>query len=304
VKGMNIMFENKNIRIGIHPMTWTNDDLPELGKNNTFKQCVSEIALAGFVGSEIGSKYPMDADVLKKELDLRGLSISGWWFSSFLTTKPYEETAEAFRKHVQFLNKMGSKIVVFSEQGHGIQGQMNTPIFASKPVYTEEEWTKLIDGLHKLAGIAAEYDVKIAFHHHMGTGVQTAAEIDRLMEATDPKKVFLLFDSGHLTFSGEDAVAVLKKHVDRVAHVHLKDVNKDVVAKCKAEKWSFLKAILDGCFAMPGDGDVDFESIFKILDESKYEGWFVVEADIDPGKTDALEYAIKARKYIKEKSGL
>lgn len=298
------MFENKNIRIGIHPMTWTNDDLPELGKNNTFKQCVSEIALAGFVGSEIGSKYPMDADVLKKELDLRGLSISGWWFSSFLTTKPYEETAEAFRKHVQFLNKMGSKIVVFSEQGHGIQGQMNTPIFASKPVYTEEEWTKLIDGLHKLAGIAAEYDVKIAFHHHMGTGVQTAAEIDRLMEATDPKKVFLLFDSGHLTFSGEDAVAVLKKHVDRVAHVHLKDVNKDVVAKCKAEKWSFLKAILDGCFAMPGDGDVDFESIFKILDESKYEGWFVVEADIDPGKTDALEYAIKARKYIKEKSGL
>lgn len=298
------MFENKNIRIGIHPMTWTNDDLPELGKDNTFKQCVSEIALAGFVGSEIGSKYPMDTDVLKKELDLRGLSISGWWFSSFLTTKPYEETAEAFRKHVQFLNKMGSKIVVFSEQGHGIQGQMNTPIFASKPVYTEEEWTKLIDGLHKLADIAAEYDVKIAFHHHMGTGVQTAAEIDRLMEATDPKKVFLLFDSGHLAFSGEDAVAVLKKHVDRVVHVHLKDVNKDVVAKCKAEKWSFLKAILDGCFAMPGDGDVDFESIFKILDESKYEGWFVVEADIDPGKTDALEYAIKARKYIKEKSGL
>ena len=298
------MFENRNIRIGIHPMTWTNDDLTELGKDNTFKQCVSEIALAGYKGSEVGSKFPMDTEVLKKELNLRGLSITGWWFSSFLTTQPYEEVAEAFRKHVQFLNKMGSKIVVFSEQGHGIQGQMDTPIFANKPVFTDEEWNRLITGLHKLADIAAEYDTKIAFHHHMGTGVQTTAEIDRLMESTDPNKVFLLFDSGHLTFSGEDAVAVLKKYVDRVAHVHLKDVKKDVVAQCKAENWSFLKAILDGCFAMPGDGDVDFESIFKILNESKYEGWFVVEADIDPGKTDALEYAMKARKFIKEKSGI
>lgn len=298
------MFENRNIRIGIHPMTWTNDDLPEMGKDNTFKQCVSEIALAGFVGTEVGSKFPMDTTVLKKELELRGLSITGWWFSSFLTTKPYEETEAAFIKHVQFLKEMGSHIVVFSEQGHGIQGQMDTPIFANKPYYTEEEWTKLIDGLHKLADIAAQYDCKIAFHHHMGTGVQTAAEIDRLMESTDPNKVFLLFDSGHLTFAGEDAVAVLKKYVNRVAHVHLKDVKPEVVAQCKAENWSFLKAIMDGCFAMPGQGAVDFDSIFKILDESTYEGWFVVEADIDPRKTDALEYAIKARKFIKEKSGL
>ena len=283
------MLDKNKIRIGIHPMSWTNDDLTELGKDNTFKQCVSEIALAGYAGSVVGSKFPMDTEVLKKELNLRGLSITGWWFSSFLTTKPYEEVAEAFTKHVQFLNKMG---------------QMDTPIFTNKPVFTDEEWDKLVTGLHKLADIAAEYDTKIAFHHHMGTGVQTTAEIDRLMEATDPNKVFLLFDSGHLTFSGEDAVAVLKKYVNRVAHVHLKDVHKDIVAQCKAENWSFLKAILNGCFEIPGDGDVDFDSIFEILGESNYEGWFVVESDVDPNKKDALEYAIKSRKFIREKTGL
>ncbi|HEY8804036.1 MAG TPA: myo-inosose-2 dehydratase [Clostridium sp.] len=298
------MLDKNKVRLGIHPMHWTNDDLPSLGKENNFKQAVSEIALAGFVGTEVGGLFPMDTDVLKRELGLRGLSISGWWFSSFLTTRPLEETVKAFKKHVDFLHTMGSKIVVFSEQGHGIQGQMDTPVFSNKPVFTDEEWDKLIKGLHVLASIAAEKDVKIAFHQHMGTGVQTAAELDRLMENTDPNEVFLLFDSGHLAFAGEDPEAILKKYIKRVAHVHLKDVRADIVANVKSQNLSFLQAILNGAFTVPGDGAINFEPLFKILDENNYEGWLVVEAEQDPAKADPLEYAIKARKYIKEKTGL
>lgn len=199
-----------NIKLGICPIGWTNDDMPDLGKENTFQQCVSEMALAGFTGCEMGGKFPKDVDVLKKALALRGLSVASAWFSSFLTTKPYEETAAAFKTHRDFLHAMGAKVVVVSEQGNSIQGQLSTPLFANKPHNTDEEWKLVAEGLNKLGALAAEKDMKLVYHHHMGTGVQTEVEIDKLMEMTDPNLVFLLYDTGHLVCSGEDYIGILK----------------------------------------------------------------------------------------------
>lgn len=295
---------NKNkVKLGIAPIAWTNDDLPELGASNTFEQCVSEMALAGFTGSEVGNKYPRDTKVLKKALDLRGISIASAWFSAFLTTKPFEETAETFKKHRDFLYEMGAKVIVVSEQGRSIQGK-DEPIFDNKPHFTEDEWEKLARGLEKLGELAAEKDMKIVYHHHMGTGVQTTEEIDKLMEMTDPNLVYLLFDSGHLVFSGEDPEKILRKYINRIKHVHLKDIRKDVHERVKSEKMSFLKGVFNGVFTVPGDGCIDFTPLFNILDENNYEGWFVVEAEQDPALANPLEYAIKARRYINEKTGL
>ncbi len=295
------MFSEK-VRLGIAPIAWTNDDMPDLGSENTFEQCVSEMALAGFTGTEVGNKYPRDTTVLKKALELRGLNVASAWFSAFLTTKPYEETKAEFIKHRDFLNEMGAKVIVVSEQGHSVQGQLETPVFDQKPKFTEEEWKLLADGLNKLGELAKEKDMKIVYHHHMGTGVQTEEEVDKLMDMTDENLVHLLYDSGHLKFSGEDTVSVLKKYINRIKHVHLKDIRAEVVEEVKNGKWSFLKAVREGAFTVPGDGCIDFEPIFKVLDENKYEGWFVVEAEQDPAKANPLEYAIKARKYIKEKT--
>ena len=141
-------------------------------------------------------------------------------------------------------------------------------------------------------------------HHHMGTGVQTAEEIDTFMSLIDPEKVFLLFDSGHLTFAGIDPVPVLEKYIDRIKHVHLKDVRLNIRDKAQAEGWSFLQAVREGVFTVPGDGNVDFAPIFDILEKSGYEGWVVVEAEQDPAKANPFEYAKKARAYIAEKTGL
>ena len=293
---------NEKVRLGIAPIAWTNDDMTDLGSENTFEQCVSEMALAGFTGTEVGNKYPRDTTVLKKALELRGLNVASAWFSAFLTTKPYEETKVEFIKHRDFLHAMGAKVIVVSEQGHSVQGQVETPVFDKKPKFTEEEWKLLADGLNKLGELAKEKDMKIVYHHHMGTGVQTEEEVDKLMNMTDEILVYLLYDSGHLKFSGEDTISVLKKYINRIKHVHLKDIRPEVVEKVKNEKWSFLKAVREGAFTVPGDGCIDFEPIFKILDENKYEGWFVVEAEQDPAKANPLEYAIKARKYIKEKA--
>jgi inosose dehydratase len=287
-----------NIRLAIAPIGWTNDDLPELGGNIPFEQCVSEMALAGFVGSEVGNKYPKDPETLNKALALRGLTICNAWFSSFLTTKPYGEVEAAFIKHRDFLYAVGARVIGAAEQGHSIQG-LNEPIFDAKPVFTAEEWDRLTSGLNKLGRLAAEKGMKLTYHHHMGTGVQTAAEIDRLMENTDPEYLGLLYDTGHLVFSGEDHLAVLKKWIKRIGHVHLKDMRPDIRETAVEEKWSFLKAVKEGVFTVPGDGGVDFAPVFAALKKVKYSGWWVVEAEQDPAKANPLEYAIKAMRYIK-----
>lgn len=299
------MLNKERVKLGIAPIAWTNDDMPDLGKENTFEQCVSEMALAGFTGSEVGNKYPKDPEVLKKALELRGVEICNQWFSSFLITKPFEEVEKEFRAQLAFLKAMGSKIIGASEQSHSVQGQMETPVFGHKYVMNDEEWELLCTGLNKLGKIAKEeYGISLTFHHHMGTVVQTAEETACLMEGTDPEYVSLLFDSGHFAYCGEDPVAMVKKYVDRIKHVHLKDIRPDVVAKVKAEDMSFLAGVRAGAFTIPGDGCVDFDSIFKVLEEADYTGYMVVEAEQDPAKANPLEYAIRARKFIAEKTGL
>ncbi|KAA6461569.1 MULTISPECIES: myo-inosose-2 dehydratase [Bacillus cereus group] len=298
------MFKEHTIKLGIAPIAWTNDDMPELGAENTFEQCISEMALAGFNGSEVGNKYPRNTVVLKKSLELRNLEIASAWFSTFLTTKPLEETVQEFIKHRDFLHDMGAKVIVVSEQGHSIQGLMDVPLFQNKPVFTDEEWDKLVDGLHHLGKLAQEKGLHIVYHHHMGTGVQTTAEIEKLMDITDPNLVSLLFDTGHLVFSGEELLYILKKYLPRIKHVHLKDIRKEVVDAVKENELSFLQAVKNGAFTVPGDGVIVFDEVFTILANSDYKGWFVVEAEQDPALANPFEYALKARKFIQEKAGL
>lgn len=297
------MLDKNKVKLGIAPIAWTNDDMPDLGAENTFEQCISEMALAGFTGCEVGNKYPKDTKILKKALDLRGMQICNAWFSTFLTTKPYEETEKGFIEHITFLKEMGANVVGVSEQGHSIQGT-DLSIFDDKYVMNDEEWDMLCTGLNKLGKVAKDMGITLTFHHHMGTVVQTEAEIDRLMENTDPELFNLLFDSGHLAYCGEDYMSVLKKYIKRIKHVHLKDVRPDVIADVKANKESFLQGVRKGTFTVPGDGVIDFAPIFEVLSENDYEGYVLVEAEQDPAIANPFEYALKARKYIAEKAGL
>ena len=299
------MFDKNKVKLGIAPIAWTNDDMPDLGKENTFEQCVSEMALAGFTGSEVGNKYPKDPEVLKKALELRGVEICNQWFSSFLITKPFEEVEKEFRAQLAFLKAMGAKVIGASEQSHSVQGQMDTPIFGHKYEMNDEEWDTFCTGMNKLGKIAKEeYDIALTFHHHMGTVVQSLAEVDRMMENTDTEYVSLLFDTGHFTYCGEDPLEVVKKYVHRIRHVHLKDIRPEVVEQVKKENMSFLAGVRAGAFTIPGDGCINYDPIFKVLEDAGYEGYMVVEAEQDPAKANPLEYAIRARKFIAEKTGL
>jgi len=297
------MLDKNQVKLAIAPIAWTNDDMPDLGKENTFEQCVSEMALAGFSGSEVGSKYPKDPSVLKPMLDIRNIQICNQWFSSLLMSEPYEVTIQNFKEQLKFLKAMGSGIIGASEQGNSIQGT-TLPIFKAKPVINEEQWKKLAKGFNEMGKIAHDNGITFTYHHHMGTCIQTMSEVDKFMELTDPELVFLLYDSGHFAFSSEDPVKALQKYIKRVRHVHLKDIRRPIVDRVHAEKMSFLEAVRAGAFTVPGDGDIDFKPIFDILAENNYKGWMVVEAEQDPAKANPFEYALKARKYIREMTGL
>lgn len=290
----------RDIRYACAPIAWTNDDLPELGSNNSFEQCISEMALAGYEGTEIGNKYPRDPEVLKSYLEPRGLSVASAWISLYLTSEPYEVTEEAFIKHRDFLYEMGAKVIVVSEQGNSIQGKLDKALFKEKPVFTEEEWKLLIEGLEKLGKLAHEKDMEIVYHHHMGTGIQTTEEIDELMERTNKDNVSLLFDTGHLVVSGEDPIEIFKKYEDRIKHIHFKDVRQEITEAVDKDNQCFLDGVRKGMFTVPGDGVIDFEPILNLIYQSNFSGWIVVEAEQDPSLANPFIYAKKAKDYMSQ----
>jgi len=290
--------ENKKIAWGIAPIGWRNDDIPEIGAENTLSHLLSDIVVAGFEGTEVGGFFP-EPNVLNKELQLRNLKIAGQWFSSFIIRDGVEEASKAFHKHCKYLKAVNASVAVVSEQTYSIQGT-DKNVFKEKPFFTDTEWDQLGQGLNELGKIAQEYDLKLVFHHHMGTGVQTLAEIDRLMENTDPNHVHLLYDTGHIYVSDADYMTLLNKHLNRIHHVHFKDVRQAVKEQCEREGKSFLQSFLAGMFTVPGDGCIDFREVYKTLQETNYSGWIVIEAEQDPSVAHPLEYALKARNYINE----
>ncbi len=295
----------EHVKLAIAPIGWTNDDMPELGIENSFQQCISEMALAGFTGSEVGSKYPRDPAVLKPALALRGLEICNAWFSTFFADGRGEETVREFRETLDFLHSMGAKVIGCSEQSGSIQG-LAEPIYGVKPVFSELEWQRVAEGYNLLAELAAEKGISVCLHHHMGTGIQTPEEIDHFMDVVKPD-VYLLFDTGHVyasELSQQAVVNVLEKHLVRIRHVHLKDCRTSVLNKVKHDDISFMGGVRQGMFTVPGDGDIDFTPIFSLLEKSGYRGWMVVEAEQDPAIANPLEYAFKARKFIRENTGL
>ncbi|MEW4371481.1 myo-inosose-2 dehydratase [Paenibacillus kandeliae] len=288
----------KVIDWGIAPIGWRNDDIPEIGAGNTLQHLLSDIVVAGFQGTEVGGFFPKP-DILNRELTLRKLRIAGQWFSSFLIRDGLEQVEKAFRLQCEYLQQVHAQVIVVSEQTYSVQG-LDRNVFADKPYFNNQEWQLLCSGLNQLGAIAEEYGLLLVFHHHMGTGVQTADEIDRLMDGTDPAYVHLLYDTGHMYVSDGEYMLVLRKHMARIRHVHFKDARIDILSDCRNQGKSFRDCFLGGMFTVPGDGCIDFREVYDFLIQQKYSGWIVVEAEQDPDVAHPLEYALMARKYIDE----
>jgi inosose dehydratase len=295
--------DRDKVRLGVTPTLWWNDDFPSIDIGIPFGQCVSEMALAGFQGCSIGHKYPTDPAVLKPALDLRGLQVSEPWVSTYFTISDMEQqTVDNFEDRLAFLKAVGGTDIVVAEFG-GSSHLQPIALFANRPVFTDQQWDSLAGGLNRLGKLAAEAGMRLCYHHHMGTGVMTRADVDRLMDSTDPELVHLLLDTGHLVFAGDDPLAAARAHADRIKHVHLKDIRPEVLRQVLRENLSFQDAIEAGVFTVPGDGAIDFVPILQALADAGYQGWLVVEAEQHPAKANPLEYALKARAYLREVLG-
>ncbi len=278
-----------SVRIGINPITWTNDDVPELGGDTPLETCLSETKQAGYAGTELGGKFPRDSMVLSHILDGYGLSLVSGWYDGRCDEKSVEEEFEAITPHLTLLRDLGATHVVYADTSRGRHGAIWGPI-SQRPALSAAEWPTYGKKLTALAERFADFGVRMAFHHHMGTIVETDEEVGLMMQHTG-EAVGLLYDTGHSIFSGGDPVALLRKHVKRVVHVHCKDARPDILKKARAEDMSFMGAVMEGIFTVPGDGIIDYPTILKILHDAGYSGWLVVEAEQDPKKAHPLTYA-------------
>ncbi|MGG5809093.1 myo-inosose-2 dehydratase [Falsiroseomonas sp. CW058] len=277
------------IRLGINPLTWTNDDMPELGAETPLETCLAEARQAGFAGVELGNKFPRVASELKPVLDRHGLALASGWYGSRLLERDVDaEMAEA-EPHVALLAALGCTVMVHAEVSRAIHGERTTPL-SRRPVLSDADWAVLSPRLAEMGRRLKARGLHLAYHHHMGTVIETEAEVDRLMATTGPE-VGLLLDTGHLTFAGGDPAAAAKRHAARVVHVHCKDVRREVMQDAKRRDLPFLEAVLAGVFTVPGDGCVDYAAVLPHVAAAGYAGWLVVEAEQDPAKAHPLTYA-------------
>jgi inosose dehydratase len=277
------------VQLGINPLTWTNDDLPSLGAETSLETCLTEGRQAGFTGFELGNKFPRDASVLGPILAKHDVKLVSGWYSGELLTRSVEEEIEAVQPHLTLLRELGAKVMVFAEVTDCIHGEQDKSVYL-RPQFPAEQWREYGEKLTKFARYTQSQGVQIAYHHHMGTVIETEADIDNLMKHTGPD-VGLLLDTGHLTFAGVNPIAIAERWAHRINHVHCKDIRRDVLADVKNRKTSFLDAVLNGVFTVPGDGCIDYSTLFTLLKKNEYQGWLVVEAEQDPAVANPLTYA-------------
>lgn len=286
------------MKLAIAPINWTNDDLPELGGEISFESCIQEMSQAGYIGCEVGVKFPKNAKELRAKLEPLHLQVCNQWFGFRLTALSYQEVEKEFLKQLKFLQELGANIIGGAELGTKNIVNQALPILGERALFDAEDWKKIIAGLNKLGKIATQEGFRLCYHTHMGMGVQTIAETEKLLADTDPECLFLNYDCGHFYFGGEDHLVALDKFLTRIGHVHLKDIRGPILQVVKKEQKSFLEAVKLGIFTVPGDGVIDFCPIIEKLKTANYEGWLVVEAEQDPAKAHPLEYAKKSMNYL------
>jgi inosose dehydratase len=289
-----------SVKIGVNPISWSNDDLLSLGGETPLEVALSEGKAIGYQGFELGNKFPRESEALRKVLAQYGLELVSGWYSGELARRSAEEEIRAVGPHLELLADNGAKVMVYGEVADSIQGSA-APLYKRPRFFRQEQWQEYADKVTALARHTLTRGVRLAYHHHMGSYVETPSDVDRFM-ALVGDDVGLLFDSGHMSFAADDpnaAVQMLARHVRRVCHVHCKDVRPQVTRMARNRNWSFLESVINGAFTVPGDGAVDFKALLDILRDNAYRGWLVVEAEQDPVVAPSYEFADKGYRHLR-----
>ncbi len=290
-----------SVRVGISPIAWQNDDLPDITSEFTMEQALKEAREIGYTGVERGQRMPQDTESLRVYLDRYQLALCGGWCSGNLLVNDIETEKAAIKQQVEQFIALGAPCIVYAECSNTVQGQVGTPV-NNRPRLSSDEIKSYGRKLSEIAKWTTDLGMPLAYHHHMGSIIEAEAEVDALMEGSSDQ-VTLCFDSGHLLFGGGDVMATLNRWANRVHHVHFKDIRPDIVADVRENDQSFLDAVIAGAFTVPGDGCIDFQAIANVLKGMNYEGWIVVEAEQDPAKAPPFEYSKMGYEHILDVCG-
>lgn len=295
------------ILYGTNPIAWSNDDDRSLGAAISLETCLQQAAAIGFDGIEKGHKMPDEGNTLKETLGAHGLRFVGGWYSTHLLTRSVEEEIAAARAHLDMVQRAGAKIFIAAETSNAIHGANATPL-AESPVLNDEEMKRFGENMEQFAAFTASEGLPLVYHHHMGTVVETGPEIDGFMNATGPA-TRLLLDTGHAYFGGAEPSDLAARYMDRVGHIHCKNVRPEIMERVRAERLSFLDGVRAGVFTVPGDvdGGVDFAPVLETAARHDYSGWLVIEAEQDPDQRDPVHYqstGLKALRKMARDAGL
>ena len=281
-------------KLGMSPIAWWNDDLPQLSDDVSLEECLRQSRSAGFTGMEKGRRFPEYPEVMLPILRAADVTLCGGWFSGTLVNEELSANKDRIAPMIELFKAVDAPCIVYGEVGRSIQGDQSKPL-ATKPKLSEPEMKDYGKKMSEFASWVEAQGMPLVYHHHMAAVVETEPELDAFMAAST---ISLLFDAGHMAFAGGDVLRCIDKHHARIRHVHTKDVRMDVINGLDRTKESFLDAVIKGAFTVPGDGSLDFAAIVKKLAGYGYEGWFVVEAEQDPRKAPPLKMAQVGHKEL------
>ena len=284
------------IKLGIAPIAWSNDDMPELGGDTPIEQCLEEASSAGFTGIELGGKFPRNPGITNFLLNKYKLKMPGGWYGSLLRTRSAEDEWVAMQDHLNLLKLVNADVFVFADVSGSIQGDQ-TKRLSTRPTMEDDEFVEYCKKINDISNRLSDEGIPMSYHEHMGTIIQTENDVDRFMNNTN-QNTFLLYDTGHLLFAEANYERVLKNYISKINHVHCKDIRQNILENSLKNDLSFRESFLDGVFTVPGDGCIDYEPLFEILYQNNYDKWLIIEAEQDPKKANPLEYAKIGYTYL------
>ena len=285
-----------SVKLGIAPIAWSNDDMPELGGDTTLEQCLSEASEAGYSGIESGGKFPKSSNELLPLLNKFNLKLCSGWYGAHLLKNSVKEEMNEIRQLLDLFKDCKAPCIVFAEVTDSIQSDQSKAL-SKRPLLDSVHWKIFCEKITEIGKRLEDEGMPLAYHHHMGTVIQSQEDIERLIDNTGDA-VKLVIDTGHMLFAGGDSVKIAKDYGERLIHVHFKDMRENILKKSLKEDLSFRHAFLEGAFTVPGDGCIDYKPFLQTLKNLNYSGWLVVEAEQDPKKANPLEYAKKGFSYL------
>ncbi len=284
------------IKLGVASIAWSNDDMPELGKDTTLEKCLSEASYAGFSGIETCGKFPKKSEKLIPLLKRNNLELCSGWYGANLRKNNVKEEIEAIQNQLRLFRECNAPCIVFAEVSNSIAGNPNLPL-SSRPRMDRDEWNNFCKKISEIGKYLTDQGMPLAYHHHMGTVIETQSDVERLLENTNDN-VKLVLDTGHMLFAKGNSLKITKDFKNRITHVHCKDIRKNILEKSLKQDLSFRQSFLNGTFTVPGDGCIDYKPLLELLKKNNYSGWLVVEAEQDPSKANPLEYAKIGYNYL------